>query len=391
MPGTNGVSERDRIDALRDELVAWRHDLHMHPEMAYHEHRTSDFVAKRLTDAGLPIHRGLGKTGVVATLKAGQGSRTISLRADMDALPITEESGKPWASTTPGTMHACGHDGHTTMLLGAATALAAEPDFDGTVHFIFQPAEEMAGGGKAMIDDGLFEQFPTDAVFGMHNFPGVPQGTFAMRAGPMMAAADRFEIVVQGRGGHAAQPHRTLDPVPVAAEIVLALQSIVSRRVDPLAHAVLSITQILAGDAMNIVPDRAVLRGTVRTFDPAVQDAVEADLRRVVEGVCHAHGLTQSINYMRGYPATVNAASELDSAANAARRVAGDAHVVTDTPPVMAAEDFSFMLQRRPGMYVFLGAGDTPGLHNPRYDFNDEILTTGVRYWVELVRTRLAR
>ena len=361
----------------------------MHPEMAYLEHRTSDFVASRLTGLGLPVHRGLGKTGVVATLKAGTGSGCIALRADMDALPITEETGRAWASTIPGTMHACGHDGHTTMLLGAARALTEAPDFNGTVHFIFQPAEEMAGGGKAMIDDGLFQQFPVDAVFGMHNFPGLPLGSFAMRNGPIMAAADRMEIVIQGRGGHAAQPHNTLDPVPVAAEIVLALQTIVSRQLDPLAQCVLSITQLIAGNAMNIIPDRAVLRGTVRTFDPTVQDMAEARIRRVVEGVCQAHGLTSSINYMRGYPPTVNHACEVEHTAAAARRVLGESLVTTDTPPVMAAEDFSFMLQERPGSYIFLGAGDGPALHSPRYDFNDAILTTGVEYWVELVRERL--
>ncbi len=374
------------------ELTAWRHDIHQHPELAFEETRTSDFVAKKLEEFGLEVHRGLAKTGVVGTLRAGTSNRAIALRADLDALPLQEENNVEHKSRIDGKMHACGHDGHTIMLLGAARELAQRPNFDGVVHFIFQPAEENFGGGGVMIKEGLFDLFPVEAVYGMHNMPMLPAGTFAMRDGPIMAACDRFKLVVTGVGGHAAAPHLGKDTVVIAAQIVTALQSIISRNVDPLDAAVLSTTIFNAGHAVNIIPEEVTLGGGVRTFRPEVQEMVERRMEEIISGICSAFGATYKFEYERGYPATVNTTRGVEAAAAAAGTVAGADNVITDTPPVMGSEDFSFMLQKKPGAYVFIGGGTGEGscmIHNPRYDFNDDILEPGVRYWVSLAEQQL--
>lgn len=380
------------IDIVRPrlyKLTAIRRDIHAHPELAFAEHRTADLVARHLEALGLEVHRGLGGTGVVGVLRGGRGLRAIGLRADMDALPITERNAFAHRSTTDGCMHACGHDGHTTMLLGAAEELAANPDFDGIVYFLFQPAEEGEGGALAMIEDGLFERFPMEAVFGMHNWPGLPAGSFAVHAGPVMASADRFDITVLGHGAHAAMPHLGADPVTAAAALVQAVQTIVSRNLDPADSAVVSVTQFHAGEAYNVIPDRAELSGTVRAFSVAVQDAVEARLRTLCDGIAAGFGVKVDFAYRRGYPPTINTAPEAAVCVEVARGLVGDAAVDTAARPSMGAEDFAYFLQRKPGAYVWLGNGPGEGgctLHNPHYDFNDDILPVGVAYWAELVR-----
>ncbi len=379
----------DYFDQQHPTWTEWRRDLHRHPELAFEEHRTADFVARRLEDFGLEVNRGLARTGVVGTLRRGTSARRIGLRADMDALPITEENEIGYASSRPGVMHACGHDGHTTMLLAAAQYLAAEGSFDGTVHFIFQPAEENEGGGRVMIEDGLFDAFPCDRVYGLHNFPGFELGTFHMRVGPMMAAYDRFEILVRGRGGHAAMPHLAVDPVVVASTIVTALQSIVSRETDPLKSAVISTTWVRAGDTWNVIPETVMLRGCTRSLDPGVQQNLEDSMARVAEGVARAHGAEVDFEYERGYPATVNEVESLGVASRAAADVVTEDRVDIETPPVMGSEDFAFMLEKRPGAYVFLGAGPGSGVHTPTYDFNDRIIPIGARYWARIVREEL--
>ncbi len=351
--------------------------------------RTADFVAARLAEFGIEVHRGLAKTGVVGTLKAGSGNRAIGLRADMDALPLSEESDHPYRSDTPGKMHACGHDGHTAMLLGAAKYLAESRNFDGTVHFIFQPAEEGEGGAKVMIEEGLFERFPVEAVFGMHNMPGIPTGTFAMRKGPIMAAADFFFITVRGEGAHGAFPQLGIDPVPIAAEIVMALQTIVARNIDPGKPAVVTVTQIHAGHGTNIIPAEATLCGTTRSFDAAVQATIEKRMREIVVGIAKAHGAKGEITYERRYMPTINTAEETDLAAAAAIEVVGAENVNRNVPEVMGAEDFGWMLNERPGAYIFIGNGKGASLHNPRYDFNDEALALGASYWSRLVESIL--
>jgi len=379
------------IVAFHDDLLAWRRDLHRHPETAFEEHRTAGLVAERLDSFGLEVHTGLAGTGVVGRLTAGSGNRAIGLRADLDALPIAELNDFDHRSTHEGRMHACGHDGHTTMLLGAARYLADTRGFDGTVYFIFQPAEENEGGGRVMVEEGLFERFPVEAVFGMHNWPGMAAGSFAVRPGPMMAAFDIFELTVQGRGAHAAMPHMGVDPVVVAAEIVTALQSIASRTTNPLDAVVVSVTQIHAGDTWNVLPDRVVLRGTTRSFRSEVQDGLQPAIRRLADGICAAHGASHTLTYERRYPATVNSADEAELAARAAATVAGE---VDRTPtPSMGSEDFAFMLQARPGAHIWLGNGPGEGgcvLHNPHYDFNDAILPVGASYWATLVEQVLA-
>jgi len=375
-------------------MIAWRHDLHAHPELAFTETRTADVVARALTDMGLRVHRGLARTGVVGTLQGTRsGTRSIGLRADMDALPVTEANTFGHASTHPGCMHACGHDGHTAMLLGAARHLAANPDFAGTVHFIFQPAEETDGGARIMVEDGLFERFPCEAVFGMHNWPGLPVGMFAVNHGPMMAAFDTFEITVQGRGTHAAMPERGVDPFMAVAHITMALQTIASRYVSALDAVVVSVTQIHGGDAWNVIPDTVVMRGTVRYFLPHIQDQVASLIQTLCTATAEAYGAQASVTYNRDQPATINTPAEADLAITAAQAVVGAAHVRIDGPPAMASEDFSFMLQKRPGAYVWVGAdGASPSapLHNPHYDFNDDALGFGAAYWVKLVHTVLA-
>ncbi len=383
----------DSIAAVADELTAWRRDIHAHPETAFEEKRTSDVVAKKLQSFGIEVHRGLAGTGVVGRLRSGNGNRAIALRADMDALHIAEENDFAHKSKHEGKMHACGHDGHTTMLLGAARHLAETKDFDGTVYFIFQPAEENEGGARVMIEEGLFDQFPVEAVYGMHNMPHMPVGQFAVRPGPMMAAFDIFELTITGHGSHAAMPHQGRDPVFVAAQIVTALQGIVSRGTDPLDAAVLSVTQIHGGDTWNVIPNAVTLRGTTRAFRDAVQDRFEPEIRRIADGLCAAHGATFDLRYERRYPATVNTAAETELAAAAAAEVAGTGGVDRDPQPLMGSEDFAFMLRERPGCYLWIGNGARDGgcmLHNPRYDFNDDILPAGASYWVRLAERVLA-
>ena len=378
---------KETIEALRDELTEWRRDIHQHPELAFEEERTSDLVAQRLESFGLEVTRGLAKTGVVGTLKAGGSDRAIGLRADMDALPILEQNTFEHCSKNSGKMHACGHDGHTTMLLGAAKALSQSRDFNGTVHFIFQPGEEMGAGGEVMVKDGLFERFPVERVFGMHNLPGMGVGDFALCSGPMMAAADIVDMEVTSPGGHAAMPHITDDPTVAAAQILLALQTITSRNVDPLESAVLSITTMHGGDAFNVIPDRVKMGGCVRTFEPRVQDLVEQRMREIGQNIAAAHRVSFELDYQRNYPATVNHEAETLMAAEAAAKVGSSSR--TDFKPIMGSEDFSFMLNERPGAFIFTGNGASAALHTPLYDFDDSALPVGVSYWVQLVHDQL--
>jgi hippurate hydrolase len=385
-----------RLKELHPELTAWRRDLHAHPQTAFEETYASDLIARELGKMGIEVHRGLAKTGVVGTLKgkhAASGKlQAIGMRADIDALDITEANDVPYKSQNPGKMHACGHDGHTTMLLGAAKYLAETRNFAGTVQFIFQPAEENEGGGRVMVEEGLFRKFPVDAVFGMHNWPGMDVGKFALKAGPLMAAFDVFEIVVTGKGTHAAMPHLGVDPIVIASQIVAGLQTLVSRNVDPLDQLVVSVTQFHAGDTWNVVPPTATLRGTVRTFRKETQDMAEEGMRRIVEQTCLALRGSGTLRYERRYPATVNTPTETEWSANVARDVAGGENVNTNPQPCMGGEDFSFMLQQRPGCYVWIGNGSAANdrvLHNPRYDFNDDILPLGASYFARLAETLL--
>jgi len=381
----------NRIAEFEDQMKAWRHDIHAHPEIAFEEERTADVIARELDEFGIEYHRGLGKTGVVGTLKNGDGP-AIGLRADMDALPIHEENQFDHRSRHDGKMHACGHDGHTSMLLGAAKYLAETKRFRGTVHFIFQPAEEGEGGARVMIEDGLFEMFPCEAVYAVHNMPGKEVGSFALRPGPMMAAYDSFEIRVQGRGSHAAMPHKGVDPIVAGAHIVTALQSIASRNLDPIESAVVSVTQFHGGDTNNVIPDSVFLEGTTRSFKPEIRDWLEPTMRRIIDGVADAFGVECSFTYQRRYPPTINHETETTIAAGIAADVAGSANVDIDTAPVMGAEDFAFMLEQVPGCYAFIGNGAGEGVcmvHNPNYDFNDDILTVGATYFSRLVETVL--
>ncbi len=343
--------------ALEFEMREWRRYLHAHPETAFQEHNTAAFVAEKLKSFGLKVQSGIGGTGVVGTLSRGKGTKAIGLRADMDALDIQEENDLPHKSTVPGKMHACGHDGHTAMLLGAAKYLANNETFTGTVQFIFQPAEENEAGGRAMVEDGLFSRFPVDSVFGLHNFPILPEGSFAIRSGPIMAAFDVFEIVVRGVGGHAAMPHSTHDPVVAASYAVTMFQTIVSRNSDPLEGAVLSVTEIKGGTTYNVIPDTVTLRGTTRHFNPNIQNMIESRMGEILKGVELSMGVTTELKYMRRYPAVVNTVKETDEAIKTASLVAGQDNVFTNIPPVMGSEDFSFMLQARPGAYIAIGAG----------------------------------
>ncbi len=384
----------NRIAEFQAEMSAWRRDIHAHPELGFEERRTADLVAQTLASFGIEVQRGLAQTGVVGTLKGAAGARAIGLRADMDALPMQELNGFEHRSRNDGRMHACGHDGHTTMLLGAAKYLAETRNFAGTVHFIFQPAEEGLGGGRAMVEEGLFERFPVADVYGLHNWPGMPVGQFAIRPGPMMAAADLFEIAIVGHGAHGAMPHLGVDPVVVAAEIVGALQSIVSRTADALEAAVVSVTKIHGGDAFNVIPERVEMAGTVRTFKAELQSQIEHAMRRIAEGVAAAHGCTAELRYERQFPATVNAPAETELAAAAAAKVVGTDKVARDPAPCMGSEDFSFMLHAKPGSYIWMGNGAGEGgchLHNPRYDFNDEALPLGASYWATLVESLLPK
>ena len=374
------------------DLVAIRRDIHAHPELAFDETRTADIVARELTAYGLEVHRGLAETGVVGVLRKGKGSASIGLRADMDALPLLEKNEFPHRSKTEGQMHACGHDGHTTALLGAARYLAETKDklaVDGTVYFIFQPAEESEGGAAVMIEDGLFRKFPMDAVFGLHNWPGIPVGEMAVVPGPVMAGTCAFEITVRGHGCHAAMPHQGVDSIVAGAQLVQALQTVVSRTLHPGESAVVSVTQFHGGEAWNIIPEEVVLRGTIRSFKPEVQETVERAIERLCGGVAAANGAQIGVRFDHRYPPTVNSVAEARFCQDVATQVFGGERVLTDILPSMGAEDFAYMLKEKPGCYVWLGNGPGTGgctLHNPHYDFNDELLTLGASYWVQLVR-----
>ncbi len=381
------------IKLLHDEMTEWRRDIHQHPELKFEENRTSDLVAAKLEEFGIEIHRGLAKTGVVGTIRNGDGP-SIGLRADMDALPLEEKNTFRYASSNPGKMHACGHDGHTAMLLGAAKHLASKKKFKGTVHFIFQPAEEGGGGGELMIKEGLFEMFPADSVYGLHNWPEMPAGIFGVGSGPIMAAADNFDLIINGLGGHAAMPDKCIDPIVIASQVVNALQAIPSRNTHPVDSLVISVTQIHAGDAYNVIPDSVTMKGSVRTFQTETRKEIPSSMLRVAEGVCQAFGANCELNYMLGYPATVNSVPETDISAKAVVDLLGEDNIIRNPTPSMASEDFSYMLEKRPGCYVWLGIGSKEGvstelLHSSRYDFNDDVLTIGASYWVKLVENEL--
>ncbi|MDQ2963455.1 MAG: M20 family metallopeptidase [Pseudomonadota bacterium] len=385
------------IAALVPEMNEWRHHIHAHPETAFEEKATAAFVAEKLVSFGLEVHTGLAKTGVIGVLRGGNdansASTAIGLRADLDALHVHERSGVPYASRHEGRMHACGHDGHTTMLLGAARAMTRRQSIDGIVYLIFQPAEENEGGGRMMVEEGLFERFPMRAVYGMHNWPLLPAGTFAMRSGPLMGAYDIFEIVATGKGAHAAIAYTGKDPMLFVAHAINALQTIISRNLHPQDAGVVSVTQVHGGDTWNVIPQEVVLRGTVRTFKRDVQDLIEQRIRGIVAGVAATFDMSATVRYERRYPATVNSEAETQHAIAAATAVVGAANVDIDPTPEMGSEDFAFMLQAKPGCYVWLGAGrgaDTPNIHSPQYDFNDDVLPIGASYWVTLAEQQLA-
>lgn len=398
----------DIIDEFRKEQARWveiRHDIHAHPETAFEENRTSDLVAQLLAAWGIEVHRHIGKTGVVGVLHghlndgSKTGKRCLGLRADMDALPMPELNRFAYASQVPGQMHACGHDGHTTILLAAAHYLSSHREFDGTVYFIFQPAEEGGNGGaRMMMQEGLFERFPCDEIYGLHNMPGLPVGTLNFRPGALMASSNRFTITVHGIGGHAAMPHKTVDPIIIATEIIGALQTVISRHKNPDATAVLSVTQIHAGDAFNVIPNEAVIKGTVRTFDTETLDLIEGKIRQIVKTLPQVHGGKGLLDFVRSYPVLMNWEAQTDFAASVAESMLGKERVRRDTPRLSGAEDFSFYLQKCPGSYFFLGNGDGEHrtdtfegmgpceLHNPSYDFNDALIPIGAAYWVRLAQ-----
>ena len=393
----------DSIVTQAASMAAVRRDIHAHPELCFEELRTADVVAQKLSEWGIPIHRGLAKTGVVGIVKGrdgGASGRAIGLRADMDALPMQEFNTFAHASQHAGKMHACGHDGHTAMLLAAAQHFARHRNFDGTVYLIFQPAEEGGGGARVMIEDGLFEQFPMQAVFGMHNWPGMPMGSFAVSPGPVMASSNEFKITIHGKGGHAALPHTGIDPVPIACQMVQAFQTIISRNKKPVDAGVISVTMVHAGEATNVVPDHCELQGTVRTFSLEVLDLIEARMRQVAEHTCAAHDATCTFEFVRNYPPTVNSPAEADFARQVMAGIVGEAQVLAQEP-TMGAEDFAFMLQAKPGAYCFIANGDGAHremghgggpctLHNPSYDFNDDLIPLGATYWVRLAEQWLA-
>jgi hippurate hydrolase len=383
----------NRVADLQSEITAWRRDLHAYPELLFDVHRTAGTVAQKLKAFGCDeVITGLGRTGVVGVIRGRKGSsdRTIGLRADMDALPIEEENELPYKSTVPGKMHACGHDGHTAMLLGAARYLTETRNFAGTAVVIFQPAEEGGGGGKVMVEDGLMDRFGIREVYGMHNYPGMPVGSFGVRAGPMMASADALTIDIKGVGAHAARPHYGVDTVLVGAQIITAIQSIVSRNVDPLKSAVVSICMFRAGNADNVIPQTVQLRGTARSLLPDVRDLLERRLHTVVENTAAAYDAKAKLTYRRGYPVLVNHEQQAELAASVAGEVVGREKVDTSLPPMMGAEDFSYMLNVRPGAFIWIGNGPSAGLHNPAYNFNDDAIPFGTSYWVRLVETALA-
>jgi amidohydrolase len=383
----------NRVADLQPEIQAWRRDIHQHPELLYDVHRTAAFVADRLREFGCDeVATGLGRTGVVGVIKGRKPAKgevkVIGMRADMDALPIEEATNLPYASKIPGKMHACGHDGHTAMLLGAARYLAETRNFAGDAVVIFQPAEEGGAGAAAMIEDGLMDRFAIDQVYGMHNAPGVPVGSFAIRSGPIMAATDAIDIKIEGLGGHASRPHKCIDPVLAGAQLIVALQSIASRSVDPLESAVISMCEFHAGNARNIIPQAVELKGTVRTLTKEVRELVEKRVHEIVAGIEQVTGTKITLDYVRGYPVVVNHAAETDFAIKVAGQIAGDSNV-HDIPPMMGAEDFAYMLEKRPGAIIMCGNGDTAGLHHPAYNFNDDAIVYGTSYWIKLVENTL--
>lgn len=385
----------NRIAEFQEEMTGWRRHLHSNPELGFQERQTAAFVADRLRDLGVDeVHTGIAQTGVVAVIRAGQGRKAIGLRADMDALPIRELTDLPHASKVPGRMHACGHDGHTTMLLGAARYLAETRNFDGTVYLLFQPAEEGGGGARVMLNEGLFERFPVEQVFGLHNWPGISIGQFAMCPGPAMAAADEFIIEISGTGCHAAMPHVGRDPIIAGCQLVQAFQSVVSRQVDPIDKAVVSVTKFHGGEAYNVVPESCSIGGTVRTFRPETRDFVERRLREISAGIAGAFAVEIDFKYRCGYPPTVNHQREAALGADAAAEIVGEARVDRVPDPAMGAEDFAYMLEARPGSYIWMGTGDGNEpklLHSPYYDFNDDALVIGASYWAKLVEQVLPR
>ena len=383
--------QTDIPQSVIQRMKAWRHQIHAHPELAFNEHQTADLVAKTLTELGIEFSRGHGKTGIVATLRNGEGG-SVGLRADMDALPIHEANTCGHKSTHDGVMHACGHDGHTAMLLGAAELLSQSPDFNGTIHLIFQPAEENDGGGRLMVEEGLFRQFPCDAIFALHNWPGLSAGRVAVQPGPMMASYDTFTLTLKGKGGHAAMPENTRDPIPVAAEIILALQTIVSRKISPHDPAVISVTKIRGGDAFNVIPETVELCGTVRCFSETVRHRLQQEIEHTAITIGAAHGIEVGLKYDWDYPPTINTTTEAEFAAETAGHLFGDDMVDVSFRPSMASEDFAVMLQDVPGAYIWLGIGeDAAPLHNPHYDFNDEVLETGAGLLAGLATRWLAR
>ena len=380
----------NRAAELQDEVTEWRRHIHAHPELLYAVENTAAFVAEKLRAFGVDeVVTGIGRTGVVGLIRGKGEGRTIGLRADMDALPLTEITGKPYASETPGKMHACGHDGHTAMLLGAAKYLAENRNFNGNIAVIFQPAEEGGAGGDAMVKDGMMERFQIAEVYGMHNMPGLPVGHFAIRKGAIMAATDEFTVSIKGVGGHAAMPHRTIDPIAIGAQIVSNLQLIASRSANPLKSVVVSVTTFNAGNAHNVIANDASFTGTVRTLDPEMRDLAEQRFKQIVSGIATSHGAEVEIEFQRNYPVTFNHADETDHAIAVAEEIAGTGNVIPNIDPMMGGEDFSYMLLARPGAFIFVGNGDSAGLHNPAYDFNDEAITHGISYWVRLAEQRL--
>jgi amidohydrolase len=382
----------NRVSALKEEITEWRRDIHAHPEILYEVHRTAALVKDKLIEFGCDeVVPGIGRTGVVGVIrgKTNKSGRVIGMRADMDALPMQELTGLPYASKFAGAMHACGHDGHTAMLLGAAKYLAETRNFDGTAVVIFQPAEEGGAGGKAMVDDGMMDRFGVNEVYGMHTAPGLPVGYFATRPGPLLAASDRIEFDIEGVGTHAAKPHLGNDPVAIGCQLHAALQTIVARNVDPVQSAVVSVTMFHAGDAMNVIPQTARLQGTVRTLKPEIRTLVKQRITEICDGIGKAHGAKIKLTYTDGYPVTVNHEAQTRFATKIAREISGDAAVNDNAPPVLGGEDFAYMLEARPGAFIFIGNGDTAGVHHPAYDFNDDAIPAGVSYWARLVETAM--
>ncbi len=384
----------DEIVNNKEMLQKWRHQLHKIPEIAFNEEKTAQFVEQKLASFGVKVHPRMAGTGVIGSISTNNysrdGAKAIALRADLDALPIIEKSGVDYCSTHAGMMHACGHDGHTTMLLGAAQYLSQQQDFKGTVYFVFQPAEENEGGGRVLVEQGFFKKYPVDAIYGMHNWPGLEVGKFAIRSGPVMAAYDVFDIEIKGIGGHAAAPHNTIDPIAIAGQVITAMQHISARQCNPQDAVVVSITRMHAGDSYNVIPETACLSGTVRTFNHQVQEKIILKLGQVVKSICEAYGATASIDYQKRYPSTINTEIETQNAVLTAMDVVGSASIIHDNPPSMGSEDFSFLLNESKGCYVSIGNGETASLHNSHYDFNDEILTIGASYWARLVQLQLS-